>query len=226
MGDTMLSMKTEKTIIVVRHGALDNPNEIVYNRDSVMDPEDIIHLSDEGERQIKHLSSLLEERGFRLLLIYSSPSIRAQESAKILKGQLKNEDEIVIVEDLDDFFSPGPYKEGMKMDKLEEIGGNTYGKYWRDKYGHESPEEVTSRMQRVFWEIVGNLPLTGAVALVSHGDAIAWLVNSLDPHQNPTPENLREHHYPAKGEAAIITIGEDCEVKKIEFLKQSTSSVY
>jgi len=158
-------------------------------------------------------------------MIYSSPSVRAQESAEILKDKLEL-DKIKIIKDLDDFYAPGPYKEGMTLDKLEEIGGNVYTEYWRKKHRHELPEEIIVRMKKVFDKMVNSLQSGEVGILVSHGDAIAWLVNSLDSNQEPTPDNLRELHYPAKGEAAVIVVGKDGEIINITFLKQPSSEIY
>ena len=45
-----------KRILVIRHGELENPRGIVYNRDSVMG-EEIIHLSEKGREHVPVLSS-------------------------------------------------------------------------------------------------------------------------------------------------------------------------
>lgn len=218
-------MKSEKTIIIARHGALDNPRNIVYNRDSVMKPKDIIHLSSQGQEQMRLLASLIQEKDLKADRVFSSPAVRAQESAKILQKQL-GLDEIMVIEDLDDAYAPGPYKEGMTMDELQKISGNIYTEYWLEKYSHETPEQVAQRMLAVFYEIVDELPLAATALLVSHGDAIAWLVNSFDPDQNPTPENLRDCHYPKKGEVVIIAVKEDGQVEIKEFLTQPDSDKY
>jgi len=218
-------IKQNKTIIIARHGSLHNPRNIVYNRDEIMDPEDIIHLSDKGKQQMRHLASLIKKQRLVVEMIYSSPSVRAQESAKILSDELEL-DEIKIIKDLDDFYAPGPYKEGMTLDELEEIGGNVYTEYWRKKHSHELPEEIIVRMKKVFNEMVNSLQPGEVGILVSHGDAIAWLVNSLDPNQKPTPGNLRELHYPTKGEAAVIVVEKDGEIINITFLKQPSSEIY
>ena len=215
----------EKCIIIVRHGALHNPSNIVYNRDSIMDPKDIIHLSDEGRHQIENMASVIRERNFVVTKICSSPSIRAQESAQILKDMLELNN-VVILDDLDDVFAPGPYIQGMTMDQLEAVGGNIYTDYWREKYQHESSQEIISRMLKVFWETVASLPMVGVAILVSHGDAIAWLIQSLNHDKHPSAENLRDSDYPAKGEAVVVVIGEDNGILKMEFLKQPNSQKY
>ncbi|MFC1625770.1 histidine phosphatase family protein [Patescibacteria group bacterium] len=214
-----------KTIIVARHGSIHNPNNIVYNRDEVMDPKDIIHLSDKGVQQIRDLALLIKEQGLAAKMVHSSPSVRAQESAQILRDEL-DLDEIRLVKDLDDSFAPGPYREGMTMDKLKEIGGNVYSEYWRKEHGHESPEDIIVRMKKAFDDMFNSLQPDEVGILVSHGDTISWLVNSLDSNKEPTPENFRKLHYPAKGEATVIMVGENGEIVNISFLNQSSSETY
>lgn len=127
-----------KFIALARHGELANPKNIVYSRDAYMKPEDIIHISDAGIIQMHELGKALINKGMKVVRIYTSPETRAIESSAELARSL-GDVEIVVNGDLDDVFSPGPYKEKMTMDQLVAVGGNVYeGEKW-EKYNHEKP---------------------------------------------------------------------------------------
>ncbi|MFA6007143.1 MAG: histidine phosphatase family protein [Candidatus Shapirobacteria bacterium] len=194
-------------IVVARHGELNNPKNIVYNRDSFMLPEDRIHLSDSGKNQMEILGQTLHKRQFNVTQIIASPEERAQESAKFISDQLGNPP-IAINPNLDDNFSPGPYREKMTMNQLAEIGGNVYSQRW-EKYQHEQPDSVVKRMHQQFMEMSNSLKTGETGVLVSHGDPIAWLLNTLQSELIPNPEDLRHLEYPAKGEAVIVIINSD-----------------
>ena len=42
--------------------------------------------------------------------------------------------------------------------------------------------------------------------LISHGDPIAWLANTLGTQNIPISQNLRELRYPAKGEGLVAVL--------------------
>jgi hypothetical protein len=96
----------------------------------------------------------------------------------------------------------------MTMDQLAEIGGNVYSQRWK-KYQHEQPDSVVKRMHQQFIEISNSLKTGETGVLLSHGDPIAWLLNTLYGELIPEPENLRDLEYPAKGEAVIVIINPD-----------------
>lgn len=83
-------------------------------------------------------------------------------------------------------------------------------------------------MVAVFWGTVAKLKPHEIGLLVSHGDPIAWLLNTLDPEQTekPTSENLRYLHYPAKGDAAIITVDETNKVMSVVLIEQPEQEIY
>lgn len=194
-----------KFVVVARHGELNNPKGIVYNRDSVMNPDEIIHLSDEGRKQTENLARVMNERRFQCTRINSSPEVRAQESAQILNQKL-NPKNLETVEELDDSYSPGPYREGMTLDQLAEIGGNVYEESRWGKYGHERPKQIIERMERAFWTMAQSLKVGETGIIVSHGDPIAWLANHLVSDRIPDPKDLRKLIYPVKGQAVVAVI--------------------
>lgn len=111
-----------------------------------------------------------------------------------------------IAHELDDLCAPGPYIEGMKMRNLETIGGNVYDKARWGQYHHELAESAIARMQNLFWRVADSLKVGGTGVMISHGDPIAWLMNTLMKDQTPTPENLRSLIYPNKGEGMVVVL--------------------
>ena len=196
-----------KFIIVSRHGELYNPNNIVYNRDEVMKPGDVIHLSDYGREQMKILGELIQKRKFRVDKIVTSPSVRAVESGNQFNLALNvDNDNIASDRDLDDVYAPGGYVEGMSMDEFKKMGGVAYDNRWK-KYHHENIESVWERMKNVFWELAKNLHVGQAGIIVSHGDPIAIFIQTIISREMPRRELLRKGLYPDKGEAIIAIIG-------------------
>jgi len=200
------AMKKEdetKSILIVRHGKFLNPGGVVYNRDSVMKKSDWVHVSPEGIIQMMALGKLIKEKGFRTQYLWTSPSVRAKESAEALNRVLQV-DNFRVVEDLDDVYCPGPYRMGMTMVELETLGGDVYG----GMYGEvESPEDVAARLSRVYWRMADLLTPGETGILVTHGDSSAWLIRKLVFGSLPEPKHLRDDFYLPKAGAYVTVIG-------------------
>src|SRR5690348_3423871 len=69
----------QTTIILVRHADVHNPNDIVYGR------LPRFHLSALGEAEARGTAAAL--RATPLAAIYSSPQLRARQTARIIAGQ-------------------------------------------------------------------------------------------------------------------------------------------
>jgi broad specificity phosphatase PhoE len=193
-----------KFVIIVRHGEVANLNNIAYNRDNVMKKEDVIHLSKEGDEQMRRLAKSIKEKHFRCKWVVTSPEKRAEESAQSLTLNVP----IETSQELDDLYAPGPYQEKITMDQWRRMEGNAYGQRWKD-YQHETPDQIIGRVNRAFWKMVKRLQTGETGILVSHGDPIAWLVNSLTNRQ-VIPKKLRESMYCPKGNALVaVTDPED-----------------
>lgn len=216
-----------KFVVIVRHGELDNPTNIVYSRDNVMG-ESKIHLSEAGRVQMYHTGELLQERGFQIERIDVSPEIRADESAHALNRVLHVSDEAMRVNDLlDDTYAPGPFKEGMTLDELTAIGGDVYENNRWKEYVHERPEDIITRMNTAFWQSAKNLQTGQTAILVSHGDPIAWLVNTISGEVIPQPKDLRNLLYPSKGEGVVAIIGPDNKIFSLYSLGSwKTAKIY
>lgn len=194
-----------KEIILLRHGEFDNPSGIVYNRDSLMRKEDIIHLSSEGRKQIRELGDFIKEKKIKVKVIVSSPQTRALESAEELRKVL-GLSSVEISDLLDDVYCPGPYLEKMSMIEHEKRGGNVYDKNRWGKYNHETPEHAIERMRLIFHQTAQRLNISEAGILVSHGDPIAWFANTINGEKIPDPDDLRSQIYPSKGNGILYLI--------------------
>lgn len=199
-------------VILVRHGKVTDKG-IVYNRDADMEEVDRISLGQEGREQIAVLGKLLRKRGVevRIKLMLASPEKRAQESAEILQKELGG-DTPATDQQLDDLYAPGPYKERLPLDEWRRTG-NPYDQRW-NKYGHETPEAVSQRMNEAFWRGANQLK-TGQVAIeMSHGDSLAWLINGL-LGKKPLPQDLIHSFYPQQGQAWLVVVGSEKELVAI-----------
>lgn len=216
----------EKFVILSRHGDLNNPTRFLYNRDSVARPEGVIHLSLRGREQMESLGDLISQRDFIVKMVWVSPQIRALESIRfLLEGRINCEPEIK--EDLDDIFAPGPVIERVTIEEWAKLKGNAYDDTRWSNYGHEKPETIISRMRKVFNEMAECLSQGETGILLSHGDTIAWLLNSLIRNQVPDPFELRDSLYPEKGEAFVVVLDSNNRVHSGYLLNpQNTGSSY
>ncbi len=195
-----------KFVLVVRHGELSNPQNIVYNRDSVMSTDSIIHLSSTGEEQLRKVGEILKKYEFKLSQIAVSPETRARESAVALNRVLElPRDKIQVDTNLDDTLAPGPFIAKLTMDQWEELKGDAYDTGRWGQYNHETAESVTRRMIASFWTMSQRLKTGEVGLLISHGDPIAWLLNSLHG-STPQPKELRNALYPGKGTLTVAII--------------------
>ncbi len=192
-----------KFVIVVRHGELDNPEGKLYSRDAIMAPQDIMHLSKMGEKQMKDVAGVIQERKFHCVRIDVSPETRTQESMRELQKQL-NVSTQRTVDDLDDTYAPGPYVEGVKMREFQQMSGDVYDSRRWGNYNHEQPVNIVARMKKAVHDMSEDLRVGQAGVILSHGDPIAWLLNSIASDTMPEPKNLRSALYPAKGQAVAI----------------------
>ena len=193
-----------KFILIVRHGELENPKAIVYNRDSVMRPEDVLHLNTQGKEQMEELAQVIGERKFHCTALLVSPETRTRESADILARGLGLEP--VVTDDLEEVYAPGPYLEGMTTSKWLQIHGNVYDTNRWGNYHHETPKEIVARMERAFRTIKERLGVGETGIIVSHGDPIAYLVNYLATGKIPPPDTLKSSHFSTKGQGVVVVL--------------------
>lgn len=196
-----------KFIILSRHGEVENPKRIVYNRDSIMDSLDLIHLSVEGKTQLQNMGKKLNVLKFRIKQLWTSPETRAIESADALKEGYKNNFRILKKDELDEILFEGPYKDGLSIDPWERGEREFVPK--KAGYRHEKTQSVVDRMDRAFAEIIYVLRVGETGILISHGDPIAYFINFKLNGIIPDYHDFNKVIYVKKGEALVIIIDAD-----------------
>lgn len=210
---------TKSIVIIVRHGKFLNPSGLVYNRDSVMDPKDWIHLSKEGEKQMQKLAETITSREFHVTTIWTSPASRAKESAIILAKTLRVAD-MQTNDMLDDVLSPAPYRQRMTMTQLEELKGDVYA------LAQETPQIIAQRMKQTFVMMAEHLHQGETGILVSHGDPTAWLLRDVIYGILPSPKDLRSAFYLSKGGAVAIFLSQKHIPLAVHFLTNMNEKTY
>lgn len=206
-------------VIIVRHGKFLNPSGIVYNRDSVMDPKDWIHLSKEGEKQMQTLAETIIFREFHVTTIWTSPTSRAKESATVL-AQTFGVPDMQIKDMLDDVLSPAPYRQRMTMTRLEELKGDVYA------LAEETPQTVARRMKQALVMMAQHLHQGETGILVSHGDPTAWLLRDIIQGALPSPKYLRDALYLPKAGAAAVFLSDNQTLLAVQFLTNLNEKTY
>ena len=165
-------------IVLMRHGT----QEYEYNdqgKKLVSNPD--VPLSELGKIQMDKVSERLVEEGITLDAVYTSPYLRAKQSAEILANLLSIPNTNVIDGLKDD--DPNS-AEGRTYEELAEIGGDIYAHPFSEN--QESLEHLVKRTKEALVKILSDASECGynSVAIVSHGDplsALDWNINHLDP---------------------------------------------
>lgn len=164
------------TVYFIRHGEIDNPKGVFYG--GTLD----LPLSDKGRKQISNLGEFLRNQSVLPSAIYTSNLSRAKESGQILARQFG----IAVVEDerLGDNKIP-QFAELTQTEKEAKFPG-------RDEFdptlqGHESKEQVLTRMRESFDDIIkANEGKT--IFIIGHGDPFRLLLFSLNnPNEKEIP---------------------------------------
>lgn len=207
--NVMTSLKDfgPRLIVAVRHGEVENPKDLTYNRDSVMEPEDVIHLSDQGRNQSRQLGELLNRRRFKFSAMRVSPNNRTRETAAEINrtiGMTAQDDTR-----LDDPYAPNIYRSGITIDRfIRDFKGDAYdAEVWGGD--HEQPGSVAGRMTESVRDLKDLLAPGEAALIVTHGDTLAWFLNQEELRELPTPASLRDRRYPPKGSAVLFVYGPD-----------------
>lgn len=163
-------MENKLEIYFIRHG------ETEWNQEGRLQGWLDSALTQNGINQIKQLKKHLQTVTFKD--VYSSPSMRSYESAKILVGEhFKIKTDARLQE-----IHLGSWQ-GQQMVELEKLDGERYFAYNNEpaKYTPDSGEsfqQVMERMNDFFAECVENYHY-GKILVVSHGVAIRALILSL-----------------------------------------------
>ena len=152
-------------LYLVRHGETD------WNRQRRIQGLTDIPLNDNGRRQARATGSLLARRIWNG--VYSSPLLRAAETASIIAGELGLESPGLVPTLVERNYGDA---EGLDFDEVE--------RRFPDRHdgvpGQESRDDVVARvlpaLERLAAEHAGE-----ALVVVSHGGAIRAVLNSVDP---------------------------------------------
>lgn len=191
------------TIYLIRHGEIDNPQNIIYGR--VVD----LSLNETGYKQMERLGNWFKNKGVKPNIIYTSPLRRTIQSAEGLSEIFSNIP-IKKDEDLQEVSVPGLEK--YTIDWLASIGGDVYayqGKEMKD-VSIEQPAVQAERIVRTIRRVI-HRHFGKTIVLISHGDPLIFgLWKLLYPHK-PFPQYhslKRKGLYLQKGEAWRLVFDE------------------
>lgn len=148
-------MKT--SIYFVRHGKVKNPKNILYGRlpGFPLDPV--------GKLQIEKTAKFLSDKNIDIL--YSSPLLRARQSAEIMKNKLN-----LPLRFSKSLLEVRSSLEGKSFSDIQSINYNIFA-FSGNKITGETIERVLKRMQK-FISRITSLHKGRRIAIVSHGDPI------------------------------------------------------
>lgn len=148
-------------VYLLRHGEYENPQYLFPGRGPGFP------LTDNGKSQVFAVAQSLISQS--IAAIYTSPVLRAKQTAEILSERLNLE--ITCDERLTEIKTG---MEGSPMADLDAIGGNVYTPEFAAK-GVETPDEIAARMRACIDEVAIRHK-DEAVVCVSHGDPIRFAV--------------------------------------------------
>lgn len=174
-------LQNDTTIFFVRHGEVDNPNDVLPGR------LPNFHLSLRGKNQAKKTGDFLKTQNINY--IYASPMERCQTTARIIQkyiGPLP----IHTLENVNEVITASDGK------RLEDLKKNNYNFYTRNyvRQGAETIEAVTQRAERAVKFILQTHP-GNRIVIVTHGDIIMFLKMKLI-WRNFNFRFARGPHYP------------------------------
>lgn len=182
-------------IYFVRHGKVYNPTDVWYGR------LPRFALSKEGKAQIEQTAKFLAKEDINY--IYTSPLLRAKQTADIIKHKLKLR-KMRFAKDLLEIKSS---LQGTSFNYIKKLNYNVFAEPGSGITG-ETIEEISDRMQQFIRTMIKKHPGKKIVA-VSHGDPIMLVKAKLQglPITNeslrPGPEN-----YIQQGEVYKVTCDE------------------
>lgn len=183
------------SIYFVRHGKVYNPTDIWYGR------LPRFGLDKEGQEQIQQTAAFLTKE--KINRIYTSPILRAKQTADIIKEKLKFS-KLYFAKDLLEIKSS---MQGTSFSYISKINYNVFAEPGKHIQG-ETIEDVSNRMQQFIQKMIKKHPGKNIVA-VSHGDPI-MLVRAAITGQPITNESIRpgSNEYIQQGEIYKVTCDE------------------
>lgn len=194
-----------KTLYVIRHGDLDNPQKLVYNWDGMKGIT--LSLSEKGKGQMEEMGRLLKQKGVSVSNIYSSDLLRTKQSAQILARILKVS-RIIYTDQLRDSYAPALVGKTLLFLK-ENYQGNVYTSDFIKNNRHETIAQVANRYLTVFQNILKTNAKDKYYLLVGHGDPIRFLIAKL---KNPQ-KKLTAFDYPLLSQTDYLKKGQAWEIK-------------
>jgi len=199
------------TVYVIRHGDLvyplnDRGQRMLYG------PE--VPLSENGKNQISNLAARLIKEGRHIDAIYTSPYVRAVESAGIL-AHACGIGNVTPVDNFRDIDNSGVM--GMTMDEVLARKGD-----FGSDPGVESIEHLADRMVHALESIVSD-EQNRSIAIISHGDAIRTLLFRLEHPDEKIPPmaELSTYEYLDKGEVWCIKLDNNRQFVEKEYIGRS-----
>ncbi len=186
-----------KTIYAVRHGDIAAPKN-ASGRPLVYPPE--TPLSEIGINQLQKVGEKLRKDGIDLEVLFSSPFLRAKQSAEILRSILAIP-QIIEIPQLRDV-DPNSWI-GHTIEDYAAIQGDIYSHPQSDK--QESLPHLLSRARQALGIIAGSE--FHSMGVVSHGDLLScfdWILKS--PDTFPSYLEMKNRFYLQKGQVAEYTI--------------------
>jgi broad specificity phosphatase PhoE len=148
-------------ISLVRHGLVENPDEVYYGRLPGF------KLADEGRAQAAAAGRYLAWES--VAVVYHSPMLRAVQTAEVLCAQLDEPTPLVECDLLNEIHSP---YDGQTAEEMERRDWDFYSEI---DSSYEQPDEILARVLSFFEHVREKHPRQHVVG-VSHGDPIAFAV--------------------------------------------------
>ena len=212
-----MSDNQQTTISLIRHGQVYNPGRVIYGRLPGFG------LSNMGKRQVESTAEYL--RLTNLAVIYSSPLLRARETADIIQ-QFHKDQSVMIADPINEVRFQF---EGQPMDNMADRNWDLYTGT-SDEF--EKPGDIINRVQPFLYSL--RHKYSGQqLALITHGDVIAftllWVYNrELLPQNKHTLDTLGiNDDYPAPASITnlIYSLGDPSATPQLEYIKPYDASL-
>ena len=181
---------SKTTIIFVRHGTVKNTKQIIYGRLPGF------KLSNEGEKQIKKTADDL--KNFPVDLVFTSPLLRAMQSASIIGKMLdikpKIDNRLIEIKNIFQGISLEKYKRDIQPHQFDD-------EYVRR--GQESIPHIRQRMLK-FISAIRKKYKGKTIIAVSHGDPIVILRSAFEGKEFTW--NYKKNNYLQTGGWFLINI--------------------
>jgi len=157
-----------KTIYLVRHGHIDNPDQVFYNSD--------IPLSKSGAKEMLAIAEDIQRANGDPSKIIASPYLRTRESAETI-AQTFGIQEVIFDERLVDWQVHDWI--GKPLEAFREFVGYNRTPFEPNFYGIETYKEMATRVLAVITETIHSLEEGQCAILVSHREPLASTILQL-----------------------------------------------